>query len=81
MRRRCVRGILPGMAENSGTSDQNTGSTDRPATTQQAAKRSSRPAVFGDGSTREQQDQLLQDAKDANATTKKYADAEREARA
>ena len=38
------------------------------------------PAVFGDGSTQEQQDQLVQEAEEANAAVKAAADAEREAR-
>jgi hypothetical protein len=67
------------MAENS-SSDQSTGTADRPATTQQAQKRSSVPAVFGDGSTKEQQDQLIREAKEANEATKAFADQEREAR-
>ncbi len=66
------------MAENQ-SSDQSTGTADRPAT-QQAPKRSSLPAVFGDGSTKEQQDQLIREAKEANEATKAFADQEREAR-
>ena len=36
--------------------------------------------TFGDGSTQEQQDQLVQEAEEANRQTKEFADAEREAR-
>jgi hypothetical protein len=46
----------------------------------QPATSESTPEVFGDGSTREQQKQLVKEAEEANAETKKAADAEREAR-
>ena len=36
--------------------------------------------TFADGSTQEQQDQLVKEAEEANQQTKDYADAEREAR-
>lgn len=38
------------------------------------------PEVFGDGSTREQQQQKVKEAEGANAATKEFADAERKAR-
>lgn len=50
---------------------------------QQPASSSTRrsvPAVFGDGSTREQREQLVKEAEEANRSTKQYADAERKAR-
>jgi hypothetical protein len=46
----------------------------------QPRKGSTGPAVFGDGSTQEQQDRLVREAEEANAATKRYADTEREAR-
>jgi hypothetical protein len=80
---------------SSGSSDQSTGSADRPATAQQAAKRSSEqsaraseqqsasssePGTFRDGSTKAQQDQLVKEAEEANEQTRELADAERKAR-
>ncbi len=67
------------MAERNQSSDQSTGNADRPATTQ-TAKRSSVPAVFGDGSTKEQQDAQVKAAQEADRSVKEYADAERESR-
>jgi hypothetical protein len=58
----------------------------QPPDTQQSAPGQARhssesgPEVFGDGSTREQQEQLVKEHEAANAETKKYADAERAAR-
>lgn len=53
----------------------------QPATGQDTgARRSSTPAVFGDGSTREQQQQRVKAAETANRETKEFADADRKAR-
>lgn len=38
------------------------------------------PDVFADGSTREQQEQRIREAEEANRQTKEYADADRDAR-
>ncbi len=60
--------------------DESTGTADRPAQQVQAPRKSATPAVFADGSTREQQQQLVKEAEEANAQVKKFADAERKAR-
>lgn len=66
------------MAENSSSSDQPTGS-DRPATGQ--SRRGATPAtVFGDGSTKEQQDAQVKAAEETNRLVKAAGDAERKAR-
>lgn len=41
---------------------------------------SDQPETFADGSTREQQQQRIREAEEANAATKAYADEERQAR-
>jgi hypothetical protein len=55
----------------------------QPQSTQQAApqpRKAAAPTAFGDGSTQEQQDRLINEAEEANAATKRFADTEREAR-
>ena len=51
----------------------------QPATAQ-PQKRAATPEVFGDGSTKKQQDQLKKENEEANRQVKELADAEREAR-
>lgn len=51
---------------------------DQPATTQ--ASSSAGPETFGDGSTREQQQEQIRAAEETNRQVKEFADAEREAR-
>lgn len=51
---------------------------EQPATSQ--TRRGSTPEVFGDGSTREQQQEQIRAAEETNRQVKEYADAEREAR-
>ena len=50
----------------------------QPATPQ--PRKAGTPDVFGDGSTKQQQEQLVKEAEAANKATKKFADAERDAR-
>jgi hypothetical protein len=69
------------MAETK-SGDQSTGTADRPAT--QAKRAESTPqassGTFADGSTQEQQDQLVREAEETNRLIKEAGNAEREAR-
>lgn len=66
------------------TSEQSKASTSEPASTEQPATTQARsgagPETFGDGSTREQQQEQIRAAEETNRQVKEFADAEREAR-